>query len=155
MVAILPESLDALLAIQGNVVTHAQAVERGRSRHEIATLARNGRWQRLHRGVYYALPGAVPRDARLWGAVLRIGYGGVLSHETAAEIWKITDRKVDLIHVSVPRTAGPVPAAAGVRVHYSSRLPRAEFPAAIAMKMPPVVCAAEAGPRSGGHVCHC
>jgi hypothetical protein len=143
VVVILPESLDLLLTLQGNVVTHSQAAERGKSRHEIATLHRTGRWQRLHRGVYYAIPGPVPREAELWGAILRVGHGAVLSHETAAEVWRITDARSAVIHVSVPRKAGPVPTPAGTRVHYSARLPRAEFAAAVAMKMPPVVGAAE------------
>jgi hypothetical protein len=143
VVVILPKSLDQLLALQSNVVTHSQAVERGKSRHEIATLARNGRWQLLHRGVYYALPGPVPREAQLWGAIRKIGHGAVLSHETAAEVWEITDQESDVIHVSVPRKTGPVTAATGVRVHYSARLPRAEFPAAIAERMPLVTWAAE------------
>lgn len=73
----LPESLDGVLAFQANVISHAQAVKLGgKTRHEIATLARNGRWQRLHRGVYYAAAGEVPRYAHLWGAVLRVGHGG-------------------------------------------------------------------------------
>jgi hypothetical protein len=144
MVVILPPTLDRLLAVQGNVVTHAQAVARGKSRHEIVTLARNGSWQSLHRGVYYALPGPVPRKALLWGALCRVGHGAVLSHETAAEVWKITDRRSEVIHVSIPRLAGSPPPAAGVRVHHSARLPRAEFRAAIPEGMPPVTWAAEA-----------
>lgn len=121
----LSESLDSLLSLQGNVVTHEQAVERGKTRHQVATLSGNGRWRKLYRGVYYTLPGEVPRLSRLWAAVLRVGHGGVLSHETAAEVWEITDARSDVIHVSVPRTAGRLPASEGIRLHYSSRLPRA------------------------------
>lgn len=143
MVVILPATLDGLLAMQGNVVTHAQAVARGKSRHEIATLARKRHWQALHRGVYYAMPGPVPREALLWGALCRVGHGAVLSHETAAEVWKLTGRRSEVIHVSVPRQAGSPPTATGVRVHHSARLPRAGFPAAILEGLPPVTLAAE------------
>jgi hypothetical protein len=133
-----PKPLDELLRFQGFVVTHAQAVGGGKSRHEVATLLSNKRWQRLHRGVYYALEGPVPRESRLWAAALRVGHGGVLSHESAAEVWQFTDRPSDVIHVSVPRTAGTLPATEGIRLHYSSRLPKAAFTAATAAGVPPV-----------------
>jgi hypothetical protein len=138
-----PGPLAGLLTLQARVVTHAQAIKGGKSRHEIATLVGNGRWQRLHRGVYYALAGPVPREALLWGAVLRVGHGGVLSHESAAEVWKFADRPSDVIHVSVPRTAGTLPATEGLRLHYSSRLPQAAFQAAAEFRAPPVTRAEE------------
>ncbi len=140
---ILPKSLDDLLPMQANVVTREQALARGKTRHQIATLVSRGRWQRLQTGVYYGLTGPVPRQARLWGVVLGVGRGAVLSHETAAEVWGITDERSRVIHVSVPRTAGTFPVPPGVTVHYSSRLPRAEFPIAIEEKMPPVTWADE------------
>jgi hypothetical protein len=135
---ILPESLADLLRMQASVITREQALARGKTRHQIATLVSKGSWQRLQVGVYYALPGPVPRAAHLWGVVLGIGRGAVLSHETAAEVWRIADEPSDLIHVSVPRRAGTFPVPPGVAVHYSARLPRAEFPIASAEGMPPV-----------------
>jgi hypothetical protein len=145
----IPETLEELLKQQGNCVTHEQATERGKTRHEIATLAgirKQGKeqWQRLHRGVYYAAPGPVPRLARLWGAVLRVGHGGVLSHETAAEMWGFSDEPSDPIHVSVPRTAGTLPPTEGIRLHYSSRLPKAEFGVARGYGIPPLTWAHDA-----------
>jgi hypothetical protein len=80
----------------------------------------------------------------LWGAVLRFGNGAVLSHETAAEVWGITDQRSAVIHVSVPRVKGSLVVPPRVRLHYSTRLPGAEFPAAIAYRMPPVTRAEEA-----------
>jgi len=134
----IPDTLERLLAQQGNCVTHEQATERGKTRHEIATLARRQRWQRLHRGVYYAAPGPVPRLAQLWGAALRVGHGGVLSHETAAEVWGFRDEPSDPIHVSVPRTTGTLPPTEGIVLHYSSRLPKAEFRVARGYGIPPL-----------------
>jgi len=135
---VLPKSLDDLLPMQAGVVTREQALARGKTRHQIATLVTRQRWQRLQTGVYYALTGPVPRQARLWGVILGVGRGAVLSHETAAEVWGITDQQSAVIHLSVPRTAGTFPVPPGVTVHYSSRLPRAEYPIAIEEKMPPV-----------------
>jgi hypothetical protein len=140
---VLPKSLAGLLSLQAGVLTHGQALERGLSKPEVARLVRGGHWQRLHRGVYYAHNNRVPRRAQLWGAVLRTGHGAVLSHETAAEVWKISGEQAAVIHVSVPRKTGPVPAADGVRVHYSSRLPRGEFGPAVGYGMPPVTTAEE------------
>jgi hypothetical protein len=140
----LPRSLGDLLPLQANVVRREQALARGKSRHDVAGLLKSGRWQRLHPGVYYTMAGPVPRAAELWGAVLRLRHGAVLSHETAAEVWGITDERSALIHVSIPRMAGTLAVPTGVRLHYSARLPEAGFPAAIAYRMPPVTWADEA-----------
>jgi putative AbiEi antitoxin of type IV toxin-antitoxin system len=140
----LPKSLDGLLPLQANVVSREQALTRGKSRHDIAGLLKSGRWRRVHPGVYYTLTGPVPRRAVLWAAVLKVGRGAVLSHETAAEVWEITDEQSSLIHLSVPRMAGSPVVPPRVRLHHSTRLPEAEFPAAIAYKMPPVTWADEA-----------
>jgi hypothetical protein len=138
------EAIKDVLAAQGNCVTHEQAVAVGPTRHEIATLVRRDRWVRLYRGVFYAGAGPVPRASQLWAAVLRVGHGGVLSHETAAEVWGFAEQPSDPIHVSVPRTAGSLPGSAGIRLHYSVRLPVARFspatgfPPPDAATMPPV-----------------
>jgi hypothetical protein len=140
----LPQSLGHLLAAQADVVSREQALARGSSRHDVAGLLRSQHWQRVHPGVYYAHPGPVPRKAQLWAAVLKVGRGAVLSHETAAEVWGIADERSAAIHLSVRRTAGAVKPPPGVRLHYSSRLPGAEFPAAAERKVPPVTWAEEA-----------
>jgi hypothetical protein len=75
--------------------------------------------------------------------VLAVGRGAVLSHETAAEVWNITDARSDVIHISVPRAAGSFTPPPGVTVHYSARLPRAAFSSAMTEKMPPVTWAEE------------
>ena len=121
------EALKDVLAAQGNCVTHEQAVKLGPTRHEIATHVLRRRLLRLHRGVFYAGGEPVPRIAQLWGAVLRVGHGGVLSHESAAEVWGFADGPSDPIHVSVPRAAGSLPESDGIQLHYSTRLPLAEF----------------------------
>src|SRR5437762_12913641 len=71
----LPKSLTGLLPLQANVVSREQALTRGKSRHDVAGLLKSGRWQRLHRGVYYTIPGPVPRTAELWGPVLPLRHG--------------------------------------------------------------------------------
>jgi hypothetical protein len=72
----------------------------------------------VHPGVYATFSGELSRDARLWAALLHAGPRAWLSHETAAEIQKMTDRRDTIIHVTVPgdRRVVSVP---GVQVHFS------------------------------------
>ena len=53
-------------------------------------------------GVYATFTGPMTRDAQLWAAVLAAGPGAQLSHETAAEINRLTDRPSPFIHVTIP-----------------------------------------------------
>jgi hypothetical protein len=86
----------------------------------------------MHRGVYATFSGAPTRLAELWAAVLSAGPGAMLSHQTAAELARLTDRPSELVHVTVPSTRRVVKTP-GVVVHYSSRAREALHPA----KLPP------------------
>ena len=121
-----------MLDRQHGVLTREQAISAGLSRHLIAARLDSGRWQRLHRGVFVTFSGPVPREARLWGAVLRVGEHAVLSHHTAAEAWRLSDVPSNLIHVTVPRKAASA-AIPGLVLHFSSRLAEARHPA----RLPP------------------
>ncbi len=61
------------------------------------------------------------RDAQLWAAVLAAGPGAQLSHETAAEINRLTDRQSPFIHVTIPANRRITPPK-GVIIHLSSTL---------------------------------
>jgi hypothetical protein len=117
---------------QHGVLTREQAIGAGLSRHAISARVGTGRWQRLYRGVFVTFSGPIPRAALLWGAVLRGGDQAVLSHHTAAELWRLSDAPSPSIHVSVPRQTGPL-GAPGLVVHYSVRLAAARHPA----RLPP------------------
>jgi hypothetical protein len=117
---------------QHGVLTREQAVGAGLSRGQIAARLDSGRWQRLHRGVFVTFSGPVPREAQLWGAVLRVGGHAVLSHHTAAEAWRLSDVPSSLIHVTVPRKAS-ASAIPGLVLHFSARLAEARHPA----RLPP------------------
>lgn len=58
-------------------------------------------------------------------AVLAVGDGAVLSHDSAAELWRLTDKPLDPIHVSVP-FGRRVSAPSGVRLHRRRTMPRAQ-----------------------------
>jgi hypothetical protein len=70
-------------------------------------------------GVYAAFTGPVEWEAQLWGAVLYAGPGALLSHETAAEILHLTDRRFPVIQVTIPKSRRVRPPE-GVRIHHTS-----------------------------------
>ena len=96
-----------LLQGQSRVVSRQQAREEGLTRAAIDWRLESGAWRRLQRGAYAAFTGDPPREAKLWAAVLRVGPGAVLSHETAAEVHGLTDKPSSQIHVSVPAERHP------------------------------------------------
>lgn len=138
-----------LLDLQRGVITRGQALECGMSEGAIRVRLRNGRWQQLASGVYTTFSGEPSRLAFMWAGVLAAGPGAALSHQTAAELYRLDRRPVQAVHVTVPgdrqvrRGAGALPharAAGGVArvpigqdgppliVHRSARIARARHP---------------------------
>jgi hypothetical protein len=115
----IPPKLRVVAHDQAGLVSRPQAVGAGLSRGMINYKIKFGRWQPVHRGVYATFSGPLDRRAHLWGAVLYAGPGAYLSHQTAAEINKLTDDKLPVIHVSVPGSRRVVPPN-GVAIHGSS-----------------------------------
>jgi hypothetical protein len=78
----------------------------------------------VHPGVYATFTGELPREAKLWAAVLQAGAGAALSHESAAEIHELIDKPSTWIHVSVPagRHPGEERKTRGVIIHRSRKL---------------------------------
>jgi hypothetical protein len=120
----LPQSCQDILDIQRGVISRKQAIASGLSPSAVDRLAGTGRWSTLQRGVYSAGAGEPSRDAMLWAAVLRVGPGAALSHQTAAELHGLFDQPSTLVHVSVPeeRHIARVP---GVVIHRSIHLAEA------------------------------
>jgi len=118
---VIPAALRERARCHAGVVTRKQAVQAGLTPSKIAWLLRRRAWCQLHPGVYATFTGAVPRDARLWAAVLYAGDGAFLSHETAAWINSLTDEP-PAIHVTIPITRRVIPPE-GVVIHRSSRKP--------------------------------
>jgi hypothetical protein len=102
------------------VIAGWQAETAGVSSRHMQDLVRGERWQRLHFGVYAAFTGAPPREAVLWAAMLRAGPRSILSHETAAELDGLLDKRSKLIHVTVPQPQHRQPTR-GIVVHRSRR----------------------------------
>jgi hypothetical protein len=87
--------------LAGGVITRDQALRAGLSRNAIVSRLRYGRWSLIYRGVYATFTGPIARDAALWAVALYAGPGARLSHETAAELIRLTDRPSPLIHVTI------------------------------------------------------
>lgn len=118
---VIPQSLRALARDQAGVVTRKQALAAGMSVGAITAKLEFGRWRRVHSGVYATFTGPMTRDAQLWAAVLAAGPGAQLSHETAAEINRLTDRRSPFTHVTIPANRR-ITAPEGVVIHLSSQL---------------------------------
>jgi hypothetical protein len=112
------------LQYQAGVVSRQQALDAGLTEKAIEWRLHTGTWRRLHRSVYATFTGNLSREARLWAAVLRVGPGAVLSHDTAAEIQHLTDKPSSRIHISVPKEQNPGRRAKirGVVIHRSRGL---------------------------------
>jgi hypothetical protein len=115
----IPPSLRGIIAEQAGAVSRRQVLCAGISRNTITSKIKHGLWQQLHLGVYGAFTGAVTWEARLWAAVLYAGPGALLSHETAAELLGLTDRRCPVIQVTIPASRGVRPPQ-GVAIHRSS-----------------------------------
>jgi len=91
---------------------------------------RDGRWQRLQRGVYATFSGEPLRETVLWAALLRAGPGAVLSHQTAAERHGLIDEPSPVIVITVPASRSPARTPIpGVVIHRSDAIVRTRHPA--------------------------
>ena len=95
---------------QHGIVTSAQLVEAGIDKHGIAWRVRTGRLHRLHRGIYAVGHRSLSWRGRWLAAVLAAGDGAVLSHSSAAALWRFLR--------PIP---GPTHVIVGAAVHRSPR----------------------------------
>jgi very-short-patch-repair endonuclease len=125
----LPTEADELLRHHAGVITRAQALAAGMTRHAVYARVDSRRWQQLQVGVYAAYSGRPTRESLMWAAVLGARQGGVLCHQSAAELHGLLEAgRGAAIHVMVPRghTVAPM---TGVVIHYSQRVDVARHPA--------------------------
>jgi hypothetical protein len=115
-----PPTLRNLVRYQAGVISRSQAVRGGLSPGMIKFRVSSGRWRQIHPGIYATFTGVPSRGARLWAAVLWAGPGASLSHETAAELHRLTDQLAEVIHLTVP-VQRRVVAVSGVVIHRSAR----------------------------------
>lgn len=117
-----------LADIQDGVISRRQAVDAGMPPSVIDGLLRTGRWQPLQRGTYSIFTGEPAREAQLWAALHRAGPDAVLSHQTAAELFGLSDRPSPLIHLTIPASRR-VRGLPDVVIHRSRRIGETRHPA--------------------------
>lgn len=104
--------LARLAEIQARVVTTEQAVGLGQTRHSLARLVGDGKWQRLASGLYLTVPTAADFDALAWGGVLLGGNGARLGPRASSHLHGLVKTSPETIDVLVTperriRVAGP------------------------------------------------
>jgi very-short-patch-repair endonuclease len=115
---------------QADAIARRQGVSAGVAPHTMRNRVRNGRWQRLQRGVYVTFSGEPLRETVLWAALLRAGPDAVLSHHTAAERHGLIDEPSPVIVMTVPASRSPARAPIpGVVIHRSNAILRTRHPA--------------------------
>jgi very-short-patch-repair endonuclease len=95
-----------LAARQHGIVAVSQLHEVGLDKSAISRRLTSGRLHRIHQGVYAVGHGGLSLHGRFMAAVLACGEGAVLSHGSAAVLWKLLKPFDGPVHVSVPTAAG-------------------------------------------------
>jgi very-short-patch-repair endonuclease len=108
-------------AEQHGVITLVQLNALGIGKHAVSSRVAAGKLHRLHRGVYSVGHPNVCFEGRCLAAVLALGKGAVLSHQSAAELWGLMKRTTGPIHVTLSSADGRR-RRKGIRVHRSRTL---------------------------------
>lgn len=108
---------------QGGYFTAGQALEAGMDRSTLRHHARpGGRYERVGRGVYRLRQFPTSPLEHVVAAWLPLRpAGGVVSHESALELYDLADVIPDAVHISVPRSQRGQRPRAGVRLHTLAR----------------------------------
>jgi len=108
---------------QAGYFTAGQAIEAGMDRSTLRHHARSGgRYERVGRGVYRLrhFPTSQLEHVVVAWLPLRPA-GGVVSHESALELYDLADVIPDIVHVSVPRSQRGQRLRGGVQLHTLAR----------------------------------
>jgi very-short-patch-repair endonuclease len=101
---------------QYGIVTKAQVLAAGMSSSGVGRRLERGRLHRVHRGVYAVGHTAHSFRSLCMAAVLACGDGAVVSHRSAAALWRLLDPIDGPIHISVPSRSGRAKRR-GIRIH--------------------------------------
>ena len=106
-----PREVDAAIAAladrQHGIVSRDQLAALGLGRGTIDHRLKCGRLHFLHRGVFAVGHNVISREARWLAAVLAVGPGSALSHQSAAALWGIRGTARGRIDVTIPVTRRP------------------------------------------------
>ena len=112
---------------QHGVVAAKQLTNAGLGRMAITERTRSGRLHRIHQGVYAVGHRGLSLHGRFMAAVFACGPEGVLSHTSAAVLWKLLEPIDGPVHVSIPTTSGRKPRP-GIHLHRCPSLQALEEP---------------------------
>lgn len=109
-----------LAECQGGVVSRAQLIEAGLTRNAIGHRLKRGRLHPVHRGVYAVGHRLLSADGRWMAAVLTSGPGAVLSHRSAAALWRIRQSTRSAAEVTTFQASHPRPGVERHRGHLAA-----------------------------------
>jgi very-short-patch-repair endonuclease len=113
-------SVWALVRAQHGVVARDQLKELGYGRHAINHRIEKGMLHPVRRGIYAVGRPSLDGHGQWMAAVLACGDGAVLSHSSAAALWRIGFEQRGLVELSLPsQSHREVP---GLRIHRRSNL---------------------------------
>ena len=115
------QKIARLAARQHGVVSIAQLIAAGLQPSAVTLRLNAGRLHRVYRGVYAVGHAALSNEGRWLAAVLVGGECAVLSHRSAAELWKLLPASGGPVEVTVPGRSGRAKRQ-GLRIHHSSSL---------------------------------
>jgi very-short-patch-repair endonuclease len=110
-----------LAARQHGVVSVTQLASVGVHRRGVSRRVQARRLHRIHRGVYAVGHPGLSQEGKWMAAVLACGEGAVLSHRSAAALWKMIATAPSLTDVTVPGDAGRK-RRVGINLHRSITL---------------------------------
>ena len=107
-----------LASEQAGHFTASQAAEYGVSSALLSYHSATGTMQRVFPGIYRFRDYPWSLQDQVVAAWLAVGRdSAVVSHESALDLWGLTDLIPDAIHLTVPRTRRNLPKLLGVRIH--------------------------------------
>lgn len=109
-----------LAELQHGVVAREQLHELGLSRRKVQGRLEAGWLRPVHRGVYAVGRNRLTRHGRWMAAVLACGDQALLSHRSAAELWRLVDPIDGPVHISVGRNGRGC--RRGIRIHRTHSL---------------------------------
>jgi very-short-patch-repair endonuclease len=105
-----------IAARQHGVVSRRQLLAAGIADPAVYRRVERGRLHRVHRGVYAVGHRGLSLEGRWMAAVLACGDGAVLSHTSAAALWRLLDPRDGAVRVAVSSTNGRR-RQIGIRLH--------------------------------------
>jgi Transcriptional regulator, AbiEi antitoxin/Protein of unknown function (DUF559) len=106
---------------QHGVIAFRQLEAIGMTRSAVTRRIGAGRLHRLHQGVYAVGHSRPPQEGHWMAAVLACGEDAVISHRSAAVLWRLLRGRSGLIDITVPSHAGRRKRS-GIRLHRSRTL---------------------------------